>query len=989
MDFRTAQGLHSSTFSPPPDAGEGFNILTVHDFHAKHNPNHPVFRYMADDHQGVKTIFWNEAVRAFYAASLLVRAMVKTDAINPVISILASLDPITYFALIEGIMRAGCTPFPISTRNSDIAIAHLLRTTDSQHLFVSPDIAMQELAAKACSRLVLHGDVNEKAKQNPITIISTPVFEDLFQEQGLKLESSTIIETERTAIILHSSGSTSAFPKPIGISHRDFLSRGKAQYYGEFDYCGEIMSIAGVPMYHAMGLDRMLEMALTGMTLVTFPPSNPPLIPTPENVFHAAVTTKSTLICTVPSFLEEWAKDPKKVGVLEAFKRVHVGGGTLVTSVGDILVGQGVKVILIYASTEVGPMMEHRSQIPPEGWNYFTLGATIDPFLVPSYQYGQNTYRLIVKKCKTRSPAVFNTTVDGQPAFDTNDLLVRHPINANLFRMYGRADEQIKHSTGEMTNPGPIERLLLEDRKIAHAIVFGREKFQAGVLISPSSDLAFDPEDLDKLSEYRNLIWETVLHATKDAPQHSKIIKELIVVVNPSKPLQLTAKGTLRRQVSLDAYHDEIENAYEALEVASQPEIKAPTTWDLKAVENFVSEVVIKSLGFKVDEHDSIFQVGADSLIATYIRNTIIRGLRDTSIVSASAIQAIPRNFIYDNPSIASLCKSVFDIANSNVSFVSNGNEIEGEQDEPDPEAGYQWPKMGQPGQTILQVRKGKGEPPLIIIHGAGGNIDVMAPLQEKFRSALWFVQGTPDLPKVSLRGDAAYYYHKMKELRPHGPYRLATYSGTHLLGFLIAEMMLKNGDELIQLSLIDHTPSMMFSGLLDSLDAEFTGKFDITGKDFRERYQERMIYGLFEIGAREDRSEVQKVFMRAWQGLPSPDHYNQMAQTAKAYMDRTWDFIAQLPGYQDPTQSSWEKILFAVEKWLKGITLEIPVTVYVASKGVLANVQDPLEREKWSDLGIRRCFPDSRVIHVEAGHASIVWNETVIKDLERGYLTA
>ncbi|KAF9056716.1 hypothetical protein BDP27DRAFT_1433638 [Rhodocollybia butyracea] len=541
---------------------------------------------------------------------------------------------------------------------------------------------------------------------------------------------------------------------------------------------------------------------------------------------------------------------------------------------------------------------------------------------------------------------------------------------------------------------------IVNAKKITHAIVFGREKFQAGVIISPSSNFAFDPEDLDKLSEYRNLIWEAVLHATKDAPQHSKIIKEasllvLIVVVNPSKPLQLTPKGTLRRQASLDAYHDEIENAYKALEEASQPEIKAPATWDLKATENFVSEVVIKSLGFKVDEHENIFRAGADSLIATYIRNTILRGLRDTSILSASAILAIPRNFIYDNPSIATLGKVVFDIANSNVLFVNNGDEIEGEQEE-DPEAGYQWPKMGQAGQTILQVRKGKGEPPLIIIHGVGGRVDGMVHFQERFRSALWLVQATSDLPNVSLRGDAAYYYHKMKELRPHGPYRLATYSGTHLLGFLIGEMMLNNGDELIQLSLIDHTPSMMFSGL--NSDVELTGKFDITSKDFRERYKERMIYSYYELGAREDRSEVQKVFMDAWQGAdpmdawqgrPAPDHYVQMAQMAKTYMDQTWDFIAQLPGYQDPTQSSWQKMLFAVEKWLKGITLKVPVTVYVASKGALAGVQDPLERENWSALGIHRCFPDARVIHVEAGHATILWNETVIKDLQRGYLTA
>ncbi|KAF9056719.1 hypothetical protein BDP27DRAFT_1373282 [Rhodocollybia butyracea] len=597
MSFHTAQGLHSSTFSPPPDAGEGFNIVTLHDFHAKHSPNHPVFRYMTDNHQGIRTIFWNEAVRAFYAASLFVRAMVKTDAVNPVVSILASLDPITYFALVEGIMRAGYTPFPISTRNSDIAIAHLLKTTDSQHLFVSQDIAMQELAAKACSRLVpVDGDVNGKAKQNPITIFSTPVFEDLFQEQGSKLESSTIIKTERTAIILHSSGSTSVFPRPIGISHRDFLSRGKVHFQAH-DYCGEIMSIAGIPMYHIMGLGRMVETAKTGIAplsngsarlslgqnlnggtevmaaciLISFSISSSLIWssrrssvqsdnggPTPNFVASISASQKSgyniskkawllnlnllvladagniydalfmaakappwyylllqlqllllssvtlpakwhsfmifyrTRTCHAlgavahthkyyylggqeqylnliagsdwrdacdiaafkPSsrpdprkylschsrykiyydiyrpfsprgrqpFSKEWAKDPRKIEALKVFKRVQVSGGSLVTSVGDIL-NRG--------RTDDGAQMQvfHGQQ----------LGAMIDPFLVPSYQYGENIYRLIVKKCKTHSPAIFNTTVDGQPAFDTNDLLVRHPINPNMFRVHGRA----------------------------------------------------------------------------------------------------------------------------------------------------------------------------------------------------------------------------------------------------------------------------------------------------------------------------------------------------------------------------------------------------------------------------------------------------------------------------------------------------------------------------------------------------------------------
>lgn len=50
------------------------------------------------------------------------------------------------------------------------------------------------------------------------------------------------------------------------------------------------------------------------------------------------------------------------------------------------------------------------------------------------------------------------------------------------------------------------------------------------------------------------------------------------------------------------------------------------------------------------------------------------------------------------------------------------------------------WPELGRVGETIVKLRD--GENPLIIIHGAGGTIHAFPPLQEKFRSGLWAIQG-------------------------------------------------------------------------------------------------------------------------------------------------------------------------------------------------------------------------------------------------------
>ena len=42
-----------------------------------------------------------------------------------------------------------------------------------------------------------------------------------------------------------------------------------------------------------------------------------------------------------------------------------------------------------------------------------------------------------------------NTEINGEKAYETNDLLMRHPTNKDLWKVYGRGDDQIMHSNGE------------------------------------------------------------------------------------------------------------------------------------------------------------------------------------------------------------------------------------------------------------------------------------------------------------------------------------------------------------------------------------------------------------------------------------------------------------------------------------------------------------------------------------------------------------
>ena len=90
-----------------------------------------------------------------------------------------------------------------------------------------------------------------------------------------------------------------------------------------------------------------------------------------------------------------------------------------------------------------------------------------------------------------------------------------------------------------------LEHILTQDPHIKTALIFGRGRFNIGVLIEPTEQSKFDPADQEKLIEFRNKIWydisfraigvsliltpcrPTVERMNEFAPQHSRLFKEV------------------------------------------------------------------------------------------------------------------------------------------------------------------------------------------------------------------------------------------------------------------------------------------------------------------------------------------------------------------------------------------------------------------------------------------------------------------------------
>ncbi|KAK7470239.1 hypothetical protein VKT23_001674 [Stygiomarasmius scandens] len=646
----------SATFVPPPLDGS-ITAIGILDWHYAQSPSHPFFLYAQSSESNV-AITWKEVIEAVYTGTKLIHDRVQGG--SKVVGILSQSDTIPYYTTVLAIMRANCIPFPISPRNSPQAVAHLINKVGVAHVLVGYDQKMQQLMERATEFLK---EEYHYATDNIPTSSMVPVFEDLYlQNVGDSKERIMRIKEEiplkevqplDVQIYLHSSGST-AFPKPIPWTARGILELLVSALFGR-NVTGKVMSMHAIPAFHAMGTFHIFLAAATGMIFGTFAPQLPPVQPTPENAFKGAVKTNVDYILCVPSIIEEWSLIPSYVEWLATRSGIFYGGGPLDKETGDRLSKQGVPVSAAYGLTECGVVSQYLpEEIHKDAWNYFRLGKHIKTHLIPS---DDNTYELIILAGGYASPQVFNTTIDGVEAYSTSDLIIEHPKLKGYWKILGRADSQIIHSSGEKTNPAPLESMMNQDPHVSASVMFGQGKFQAGILVEPIKEEQFDPKDQQKLSEFRNKIWPTVQRMNAYAPQHSRIFKEMILVASPSKPFTYTAKNTTRNPAIIREYAPEIEALYDSLEESTQASIPAPTQWDLTSSMQFVRAVVQKVLIVEnIGDEDDIFQRGGDSLQATWIKNSILRALRDSAKIDTREATG---NFVYEHPTIASLAAFV------------------------------------------------------------------------------------------------------------------------------------------------------------------------------------------------------------------------------------------------------------------------------------------------------------------------------------------
>ena len=239
----------------------------------------------------------------------------------------------------------------------------------------------------------------------------------------------------------------------------------------------------------------------------------------------------------------------------------------------------------------------------------------------------------------------------------------------------GRASsEHLSHTEHEWMTDNrvlPIEELLCASPYIYHAIIFGAGRFVNGAIISPPAGLLKSSSE-DAIAQYVDKVWPHIDgHVNKIVPQHSRLLRGMVLVARPDRPFLVSDKGTVKTKASLALYTDDIERAYEALErgvdfaTAHSALLVSSSTSSVQDVLPFVQDVVADALGRKLGPHDDFFRNGMDSLVATKLRTALSAAIRRAGISTP-----VPRNVVYAHPTCDALARYLREFAGAKPGVV-------------------------------------------------------------------------------------------------------------------------------------------------------------------------------------------------------------------------------------------------------------------------------------------------------------------------------
>ncbi|KAJ7926808.1 hypothetical protein B0H13DRAFT_1971908 [Mycena leptocephala] len=196
--------------------------------------------------------------------------------------------------------------------------------------------------------------------------------------------------------------------------------------------------------------------------------------------------------------------------------------------------------------------------------------------------------------------------------------------------------------------------------------------------------------------------------------------------------------------------------------------------------------------------------------------------------------------------------------------------------------------KLRHYAQPLVEICGGSGNT-CLILPGGNGVVGVLFGLQEHFHGALWAIQVTDSTPLESME-HWLHFGNNISARSGHmGPYRFAGYSSASVLGVVLTKMMEDAGEEVAQLTFLDHFP-MLWAHLESDLLRERTAAEILDLVD-------QLGYSILEM-LRSDPTIGPKIVANhqaALLDLPDASPHNRiMVKNWRAFTPLLWNFLRQ-----------------------------------------------------------------------------------------------
>jgi acyl-coenzyme A synthetase/AMP-(fatty) acid ligase len=363
-----------------------------------------------------------------------------------------------------------------------------------------------------------------------------------------------------TYLVLHSSGTTGT-PKILVLKQGSVAALDAFQLFPSLDerpwvvssWCGKRV-VTNFPWVHAGGA-YMLAMCVF-VDFVPVVPAAWPFSATDGDYLHTHSNVQAAWYA--PSVLIELAKDPTMLKNLGKLDSIAYSGGVIPDHVGDDI-ARFTTVFGIMASTETGILP---CEIPPsDRWDHYRFNKRLGHEF---RHFADDMYELVLSRNSDFQSfqAVFFTLSDAQ-TYSMRDLYIEHPTHRGWWRSAGRVDDVVIMADAKKLNVVPYEAVIEQHPAVENALICGTGQPRPAVLIQPKCW----PGTKEDEYQFINTLQPQLEKANCAGPVYGRLIKELVVLAQPSKPMERAAgKDTVQRKRTLEMYESEIREIYEQAE---------------------------------------------------------------------------------------------------------------------------------------------------------------------------------------------------------------------------------------------------------------------------------------------------------------------------------------------------------------------------------------------------------------------------------------